>query len=167
MSDEDVPAPPLPNLYTPNEIILYGVRLNETTDYAQFAIEASSRFLRMSIIQGGATVPNSTMSIAVIYGYAFEGHCYRLDKGKITAFLPFKGPDAAVGCGFGPDGSGQSNYSMWRVSTKTMLVELTVNVDSAEEIVLQSNLPGNRPPNTYGNHMQLAHRSGRLTRNGG
>ena len=167
MSDEDVPAPPLSATFAPNEIILYGVRLNEATGgYAEIAIEATNRFLRMSIIDGGAPVSKDAVSIAVIYGYAFEGHCYRLDKGKILAFSPFSGPVQAQGCSFGLESVGKG-YSMWRVSPKTMMLELTVNVDTAQELILESNLPGNRPPNTYGNNMQLAHRAGRLTRNGG
>jgi hypothetical protein len=56
---------------------------------------------------------------------------------------------------------------MWRISKKKELLELKTDVDLAEVLVLDMNMPGNRAPNTYGNHMALAHRNGRLNRGGG
>ena len=85
-------------------------------------------------------------------------NCYRLDKPRVLAF-EHPGPGtAAIGCGF--DGKG---YKMWRVKSFRRVIELNTFVDTFEKVLLESNLPGRRAPNTYRSDMQLAHRGGRLT----
>jgi hypothetical protein len=110
------------------------------------------------------SVPSTEVAISVIYGYAYEGGCYRVDKPRIIAFH-YDGPDiAAIGCGFDETGVlGPQSYRMWAITTKTPLLELTASIDTAEALLLEANLPGKRSPNTYGSKMQLAHRGGRLT----
>ena len=167
MMSSDVPAPMNPSRYVPDEIILYGVLLNSRVDERnenEAAIPCFDKY-RLSIKvredkTNGASLKNSVMAIAAIYGYSFEGHCYRFDRPKL---MVFPGGDAvAEGCGFfGPD------YRMWRISKRDEMLELNTASDLAEALVLEANLPGNKPPNTYGNSMQLGHRSGRLSRSNG
>jgi hypothetical protein len=163
MTSEDVPYAPDPKRYWPDQITLYGVTLNlAPTNMANLPFEG--HFLRLAVVQIGSDIPVEprTMPIAAIYGYAFEGQCYRFDKPKLLVFRPGVPEVDAKGCGF--EGLG---YKMWQITKKTPIVELATSTDLAEEIVLNSNLPGNRNPNTYGNNMMLAHRGGRLNRGGG
>jgi hypothetical protein len=53
---------------------------------------------------------------------------------------------------------------MWRIRTKTPVADLEVRSSFADEIVLESSLPGKRPPSAYSLDMELAHRSGRLSK---
>jgi hypothetical protein len=114
--------------------------------------------LRISVTPPTGGDDLDSFAVVVAYGYAFEGHCYRLDKPKLIVFSPNTADSPASGCGF------DEHYSMWTITTKTELLELSTTVDQAEEIVLAANLPGRRSPNTYGNDMLLAHRGGRLNR---
>ena len=157
MDEHDIPAPMDPSLF-PDEIILYGVKVQDrgkaTMPFQtyEFTLEVKAR--GGSGRSGGAARP---IAIAAIYGYAFEGHCYRLDKPKL---MVFEGDDEeAKGCGF----SG-SDYRMWRISRKQHVLEFGVSTDEAEELILEGNKPENRAPRTYNNDMQLAHRGGRLNR---
>jgi hypothetical protein len=148
-------------VYSPEQIILYGVKINQRGK-ARIPFLDNTLFLEVRKDKTGDALDPDQVAMAVIYGYAFEGHCYRLDKPKLTIF-EYAGNEAeASGCGFfGPD------YRMWRVSKKEKLLELNTNLDLAEVIVLDANLPGNRAPNTYGNSVALAHRGGRISRGGG
>ena len=160
MSSEDVPAAPNPKNYRPDHIVLYGIKLNVTNAIANIPFQGNR--LRLSVAPIDDENPYLKMVIAVIYGYAFEGHCYRLDKPKLFIFEPSTAEAKADGCGFGDGG-----YAMWQITAKTPILELSTNADLAEELLLNANLPGNRSPNTYGNSFALAHRNGRLTRAGG
>ncbi|WP_085028366.1 hypothetical protein [Ensifer aridi] len=162
MQHEDIPAPPEPQTYRPDQITLYGVGLNVENRAAYLPLHGNR--LKLSVVPFGSDVPElpKNMPIAVIYGYAYEGYCYRFDKPKLFVFSPNITEAPAKGCGY--DNSG---YVMWQITKKTQMLELSTSADLAEELVLNANLPGNRSPNTYGNSMALAHRSGRLTRGGG
>lgn len=161
MSYGDVPAAPNPKSYSPDHITIFGVALNIDDHAAYLPLEGNR--LKLSVVQFGSDTPidRKHMVIAVVYGYAFEGHCYRLDQPKLFVFEPRTTEAPAVGCGF--DNSG---YAMWQITKKTRLLELSTSADLAEELVLNASLPGNRSPNTYGNRAQLAHRGGRLNRGG-
>jgi hypothetical protein len=76
--------------------------------------------------------------IAAVYGYSYEGQCYRLDKPKILSFSALGIADAK-GCDFNYDPLG---YKMWSVRASDMLVEMTVNTDTFQKLVLEQNLPG-------------------------
>jgi hypothetical protein len=62
--------------------------------------------------------------------------------------------EAALGCGYGG-----LAYSMWRVRPKLWVIELNVSIGDFEKLVLEANLPGKRPPNTYASHHQVGRRS--------
>jgi hypothetical protein len=161
MQITDVPAPQ-PNLsYKPDEIILYGVSLDGGNQSVREGVIPFDRnFVILQVREGhpgGTPVGPNAVAMAVVYGYSYEGHCYRYDRPRLLIF-EYTGPGSiAAGCGF------DAPYTMWRVSEKKKILELNTTIDLAEILVLDANLPGNRPPNTYGNRLRLAHRSGRLT----
>ncbi len=160
MSD-NVPAPATTAIYKPNEIILYGLKLNKSDKFGDIEISDTSTdtlFLRLHVYKKNEPLDPDQVAIALVYGYAFEGHCYRLDRAKVMIFKYGGTAPPAEGCGF------DDKYKMWRISSKTQLLELDTRVDLAETVILQANLPGKRSPNTYNSEAMLAHRGGRLTR---
>ena len=173
---DDVPVPGTTDRFAPDEIILYGVKLNASTDYARldmtqhvdFRPPAEAIVLQLQLLSniggGFSVLDNTEVVIAAVYGFAFEGHCFRPDKARIYAFH-YDGLDLpAVGCGFDEESTAPSNgYRMWRLKMRAPLMELSAMVASAETLLLEANLPGKRAPNTYESRMQLSHRSGRLT----
>ncbi|MBZ6076793.1 hypothetical protein [Microvirga puerhi] len=173
----DVPAPGQTDKFATDEIILYGVKLNSVDSYARLDLTWRSDFLppqetvvlqlQMLHRKGNgsfADFKNSEVVIAAIYGYAFEGHCFRPDKIRIYAFY-YNGPDlGAVGCGFDESTPLSSNsYRMWRLKMRAPLMEISATLDTAEALILDASLPGKRAPNTYDSRMQMSHRGGRLT----
>lgn len=174
MASSDIPAPPNPASYAPDEIILYGVKLNAADNSGRLDISEGHEPIneapnvRIRLYTGNTAGTRDNYAIAVVYSYSFEGHCYRLDRPKVLLF--WGADDApAEGCGFEPppDLTTAFHYRMWRVRMKTRILELTTRVDLAEKLILEDNLPGKRAPNTYNGEMLLAHRGGRLTRTGG
>ncbi|HRO10675.1 hypothetical protein [Amaricoccus sp.] len=167
MSDDgcNIPAPAQTGTYFPDEIILYGVKLNRLHDYSSF-FGGRGYELRVQLVDT-APMSHDDYSMVLAYGYAFEGHCYRFDK--VRAFVV---TDAAeedpVGCGFDLElrlnQPGTPVYRMWRIHTVTQLLEVATTYDTAQALVLDANLPGRRSPNTYSINLQMAHRGGRLTR---
>ena len=170
---DNVPAPGgAQNRFAADEIILYGLKLNLLQHHASLDLSEPLTFgpapqslaVRMQLWGVAGALPNTEVTIAAVYGYAFEGHCFRPDKVRIYAF-PYSGPDLpASGCGFDETGQIATNgYRMWRIKQRTPLLELSASVGTAESLILEANLPGKRAPNTYDSRMQLSHRGGRVT----
>ena len=95
-------------------------------------------------------------SIGVIYGYSYEGHCYKLQKPQIM-YLPeeahvIKGGDCGCDCGFVPE----LGYAVWQIDKLERVVALDVRSDDLKTLVLDENLPGNRSPLAYAQTMALA-----------
>lgn len=106
--------------------------------------------------------------VLAAYGYAFEGHCYRFDKPRLVGFSTHgnrEKVDGPLGCGFDVPVPGNQDqwYQGWRLRSNQRIIEMGMSVGRVEDIILDANRPGRRPPNTYASDMQLAHRNGRLT----
>jgi hypothetical protein len=171
-SDCCIPAPPHATMYDAGEIIIYGTRLNSLFDYAKLSVPQLSAdttySLRVQLFEANNDdgMSSGEYAIVVAYGYAYEGHCYRLDRPKVLLLLQDSEDEAAEGCGFFANESDPSyGYRMWRVQSKTMLLELGIVGDFAEQLLLDANLPGRRAPNTYNAQAAVGHRGGRLTSN--
>lgn len=99
-------------------------------------------------------------SIGVIYGYAYEGHCYDLPKPAIM-LLPVT-PETEMpndDCGYNE----KPEYRVWVVDKLEDCTLLEVSNGNVEQLVLDANKPGRRSPSTYRATMQVAHRSSGLT----
>ena len=154
MKDESIPAPPRDS-YIPDEIILYGVQLNDANGYARIDVGLGSD----TQLQLNLDSPSGiTASIVLAYGYAFDGHCYRLDSNRI--FLVRASGKPAVGGGFDE----VPGYRMWRIKSTTQILEIATNFGDARSIILDAQLPGKRSPSSYAITLRMAHRDGRLTR---
>lgn len=100
------------------------------------------------------------LSSGVIFGYAFEGHCYDLPKPKLMLIPTVPRPSIpADDCGYDV----KENYAVWVVDKLDKCVEFEVSQGFIEQLVLEANLPGRRSPSTYRATQSLAHRNGRLT----
>lgn len=96
-------------------------------------------------------------SIGIIYGYAYEGHCYRLPKPRIMV-LPVEPCELVMGdCGYDPE----LGYAVWRIDKLERVVALDVRTDSLKTLLLDENMPGNRSPLAYAQAMTLAPHRGR------
>ncbi|MBW9117919.1 hypothetical protein JNB88_30340 [Rhizobium cauense] len=104
----------------------------------------------------GAGGANYIRSIGIIYGYAYEGHCYKMPKPQIM-LLPapprnITGDDRGCDCGYSP----VLGYAVWQLDKRQRVVALDVRSDDLKTVVLDENLPGNRSPQAYGQSMSLA-----------
>ncbi|MBB4292254.1 hypothetical protein GGE16_004330 [Rhizobium leguminosarum] len=96
------------------------------------------------------------VSIGVIYGYAYEGHCYKLPKPRIM-YLPVKATqiphdDCGCDCGYSP----ALGYSVWSLDKLERVIALDVRSDDIKTLILDENLPGNRSPLAYAQTQSLA-----------
>lgn len=165
MDDEFVPAPANSRIYYPDALILYGVKLNSETDHCSLVAGQTDFQLRSQLFRRDVPIPKSDYSVALTYGYGFEGHCYRLDRHRIFIVIG-PGDEDAVGCGFDLPSTAPLNarYRMWRIRSSTELMEIATDFGDARTLILDANLPGKRSPNSYAIHLAMAHRNGRLTR---
>ena len=172
MIDSNVPAPPRPGLHYSDSLILYGAKLNQNDDYGRLNLgQGGATELRVQIFKGGIGQTRADYSIVLAYGYAFDGHCYRLDSNRM--FIVTGPPDEdPIGCGFEPQPQLAAPgapppaplYRMWRIRATTELLEIATNFSDAKTLILEANLPGKRSPTSYAITLAMAHRDGRLTR---
>ncbi len=101
------------------------------------------------------------LSAGIIYGYAYEGHCYDLPKPKIMLIPADPEMPKCDDCGY--DAKAPCDYRVWVVDKLDECVEIEVNQGFVEELVLEANMPGKRSPSTYRATMAMAHRGGKLT----
>ncbi|TLX06672.1 MULTISPECIES: hypothetical protein [Rhizobium] len=153
MADDSVPAPSGPR-YKADEIILYGIDLNDANGVAHLDVGLVRKAELQIKLVSGVHITGSTV---VAYGYAFEGHCYRLDSTRIFVVT---GPVAeeAKGCGFDKD----LGYKMWRITASEQILEISTAFGDARTLILDSQLPGKRSPSSYAITLRMAHRNGRL-----
>jgi hypothetical protein len=95
-------------------------------------------------------------SIGVIYGYAYEGHCYKLPKPQIM-YLPEEprailDGECGCDCGYVPE----LGYAVWQVDKLERVIALDVRSDDVKTLILDENTPGNRSPMAYAQTMALA-----------
>lgn len=120
-------------------------------------------------VEGGGKISENTLiisdshapeiaSIGVIYGYAYEGHCYKLPKPQIM-LLPVESHAIVEGdCGY----KRELGYAVWQIDKRQRAVVLDVRSDDIRTLVLDANTPGSRSPMAYAQVMALApHRSSR------
>jgi hypothetical protein len=165
MVDVSVPAPDRVGTYFSDTVILYGVKLNTGTDYGEFdAGENGNAALQMQLYRSGVAQTEARYSIVLGYGYAFEGHCYRMDTKRVF-IVKGSSAEPAVGCGFDGLPVGVAvPYQMWRVRSSEELLEVVLNYGDVKTVILDANLPGKRSPSSYAITASLAHRDGRLGR---
>jgi hypothetical protein len=109
--------------------------------------------------------PGKEMTIGIIYGYAYEGHCYDLPKPKIMLIRGFPQDVLPGDCDYDQKGgspNGGTAYKVWIVDKLDPCIDIDVSQGYVEELVLDANLPGQRSPTMYAAKARLAHRSGRM-----
>jgi hypothetical protein len=152
----DIPAAGNSNQFIPDEVMIYGLKLNSDKfkqNYGKidFGEGSPPLVLKLFIEKNSDELRYDEAAIVAAYGYSYEGHCYRFDRQKILAFEFLGSAEAAQGCGFDtptPAPPSYRAYSMWRIRADTRILELSMNVGSARNIILDANLPGKRAPNT-------------------
>ncbi|HEV7318503.1 MAG TPA: hypothetical protein VGO04_07835 [Ensifer sp.] len=162
--EQHLPAPAETGLYFPDALILYGVKLNSNDDYGKLSVGQPGVELRFQLFAGSDPLTNGQFSVVLAYGYAFDGHCYRLDSNRMFIVAGVEDQDP-IGCGFDAQPTGSSNgYRMWRIQSSTQILEITTSVSDAKTLILDANLPGKKSPTSYAITQSMAHRNGRLAR---
>lgn len=131
------------------------VRLTVPTTYASEKVAGGSQAGENVLSISESSAPE-VASIGIIYGYAFEGHCYKLPKPQIM-LLPIAPASIVDGdCGY----KAELGYAVWRIDKLERAVALDVRTDDIKTLVLDANMPANRSPLAYAQAQALApHRS--------
>lgn len=98
----------------------------------------------------------SDKTLALIYGFCYQGHCYSLPEPVIV--LVSGKAEEAEGCGW--DGK---YYLSWDVSKHDQTIHLQVQSDTFEELILKRNINATKQPVAYSIAFQMSHRGGKLT----
>jgi len=105
---------------------------------------------------------------AIIYGFCFQGHCYRLSipvefkfgkagQNPTPASLP------GVGCGFDFQDADYKRWRMWRVEKTEGTKRIERRTGTFEELLLDFNLPGRSPATlTYSAKVAIAGKGGKI-----
>lgn len=126
------------------------------------AVDGRNKFLKLPV---DVNIPSKNYhgrgehyikSIGVIYGYAYEGHCYTLPKQQIM-YLPREpreilGTDCGYDCGYVPE----LGYAVWQIDKFETVLAVDVRSDDVKALVLDENLPGSRSPMAYAQTMSMA-----------
>src|SRR4051794_28459742 len=141
--------------YSASKVTLYGVPLLGLESFI-------GRDLNESFISFLVTPPASPVTlyqIALIYGFAYQGHCYSLPEPVAVVVDAATLQSNTAGC----DYTSAGGYRMWEVDKGDRTVQLQLVNDTFEEVILKRNLAGMKPPLSYHSASMLTHRGGRLT----
>lgn len=151
--------------YSPSRITLYGVPL----DYLEFPTPPSSlvaiRWRQIHVASyleivlppiGPIQFPDQQKQVALIYGYAYQGHCYSFPE-PVVLLVDTQTQQPADGCGY--DNLG---YRMWSAEKLDTTVQIQFTQDFFEELVLRKNLGIAKQPISYHSATLVAHRGGKL-----
>ena len=105
-------------------------------------------------------VPSTYRHRILVYGFCFQGHCYRLSiPAEYIVKHPVAGPEDPVGCGY-DDAPG---YRRWRIERSTDVMRVERRKGTAEDLILDFNLPGRSPAAmTYSAKVQIASKAGKI-----
>jgi len=147
--------------FKPNDVRLYGFTPCPM-DKIKKNFEDGNRTLNVSFGDCDVEIEppylSKIKSLGIIYGYAFEGHCYRLPRPRIMFLQSFpkklKGGDdcCCYECGFIPE----LGFHVWSVDRLSWGVALDVYTDDIKTLVLDQNTPANRSPLAYAQTQSLA-----------
>jgi hypothetical protein len=141
------------------DVISEGTIVEEKRDRAGKG-EAGRKMIKLKLgacyllIDPGINV--EIVSLGVIYGYSYEGHCYKLPKPQIM-YLPVLPEDIIGGscgcdCGYVPE----LGYVVWSIDKLQRVIALDIRSDDLKTLVLDENMPGNRSPLAYSQTLALA-----------
>jgi|AraplaMF_Col_mMF_1032025.scaffolds.fasta_scaffold00049_99 hypothetical protein len=152
--------------YSPSKITLYGIPMPALAANIGSVTQVPTKPAMVNVI-----IPicdKVQFYSALIYAYAFQGHCYHLPEPTILVVQGALTP--AVGFGFDqfqvPAGGGppvnQTSYFMWVVEKLDRTMQLEMTSDTFEEIVLKRGLTGTKQPLSYATRFSVSHRGGKL-----
>ena len=138
--------------YSPSKIVLYGVYLYQL----EATIGGAAEGVAAVSVNVVPTCPGRTFMPALVYAFAYQGHCYNLPE---PTLLIVQGKPAPAE-GFGFDNTG---YKMWQVEKLDRTMQLEMTNDTFEEIALKRMLQGTKQPLSYASRAAISHRGGKLS----
>ncbi len=158
------------SIYDPGEVGLIGTEMEPDSDanvgYVKVAgdlthlLELRCRS-RQVCADDGAT-KDTTPTMALIYGYMFEGHTYQMARPRIMVVGEEKSDYRPGTGGNGIDPQPTGDLYVWRMNRESATVSIAVESGSIETLILEANTPGAASKASYASHMQTAHRGGKL-----
>ena len=144
MTDATQTPPPPSEPFSPDEITLFGTPVGADIVVSTGADESAT-------VSASARDAGGDLVLAAVYGYAFEGACYRFARPRTMAFRP-RNQSAADGCGFG------AGFTMWRLDRRSGVVTLRVGGDALQDALIEAHSDDDRSPATYASKYMMAHR---------
>ena len=145
MSDTTL-TPPVPSTpFSPDEMTLFGTPI----DASGFAVSTGTD--ESTTLELTARDGDGELTLAAVFGYAFEGACYRFARPRVMAFRPRDAADAD-GCGFG------TGFTMWRLDRHDGVVGLAVTGGELQDALIEAHADDDRSPATYASKFVTAHR---------
>lgn len=147
--------------YSPSRITLYGIVLISLDAWVGKAFGGTARPTKVQIrpqpnVSASATASDQYYP-ALIYAYAYQGHCYNLPE-PVILIVEGEGDDAT-----GFDFDDNPGYQMWSVEKLDRTMQLEPTSDTFEEVILKRGLSGAKQPVSYASRLQISHRGGKLT----
>ena len=147
--------------YSPSEITLYGMLL----DAVDACIGPQNATVDTQI--GVKTAGLANFFPALIYAFAYQGHCYNLPEPVILIVqgtgAQAEGFDFEVWDYSTTPATNKSEYLMWKVDKLDRTLQLETTTDTFEEIVLKRALAGAKQPMAYASRALISHRGGKLS----
>ena len=92
----------------------------------------------------------------LLYGYADEGHCYKMPKPQIMLLPEMPKPIAYDDCGWDCGYSPALGYLVWQLDERQSANALDIRTDDLRTLALDENMPGNRSPQAYSQSLSMA-----------
>lgn len=137
------------DVYSASRIFLYGVPFENG---AECTVGPSG----VKIGLGCSAEPFQPWQMALIYGYAYQGHVYSLPEPVIMLVNMDPNSEAGGEGGFGSD------YTRWEADKLDRSAQLVLTNDTFEELLLKKNVGESRQPVSYHAAMTMSHRGGKL-----
>lgn len=146
MSDTTLTPPAPSQPFSPDEMTLFGTPI-DTGDIIVSTGTDESATLNVS-----ARDASGALTLAAVFGYAFEGACYRFARPRTMAFRA-RANSAANGCGFG------TGFTMWRLDRRDAVVSMRVSGGELQNALIEAHSDDDRNPATYASKAIAVHRS--------
>jgi len=146
--------------YSPSRVTLFGVPMYMLAANIGSATQTLSTPATVNVWVQPCSSQDGKVQFysALIYAYAYQGHCYNLPEPTLVLV---QGPQVpAVGFGFD---TGTTPYCMWQVEKLDRTMQLEMTSDTFEEIILKRGLTGTKQPMSYASRASISHRGGKLS----
>lgn len=150
------------SIYEPGEVSLIGTEMKPDTSPNMGRVRIFSDVTHLLELEC-APIDSAVPTMALIYGYMFEGHTYQMAKPRIMVVGSERSDYNAGSSGNGVDPQPTGKLYVWRMNRGEKTVSIGIESGTVEALILEANTPGAGSRASYASHMQTAHRGGKLS----